>query len=246
MKGYEQFFKGVAGVIEAINQTQGEAIEKGAAIVANAIQNDGILHVFGTGHANLVAEDISMRANTLGPINHVSDVSLSGTVNSFRSVFLERVEGIGGHIFETVRPHPQDVFLVISNSGRNAVSIEFAKAAKEHGYPVIAETSVAFSMSQPSRHSSGKRLLDYADVILDNQVPFGDMAFPVEGQKFMGLGPVSGIAGMYIVHAMLTQAVMVMVENGYEAPVNISGNLDTGEEHNMRLLEKYWDRLRNL
>ncbi len=246
MQAYEKFFSGMTEIFAKIQSTQGENIDKAASIIAECIENDGILHVFGTGHANLIAEDISMRANTLGPINHVSDVSLSGTVNSFRSDFLERVEGIGGYIFETVRPRPQDVFLVISNSGRNAVSIEFAKAAKEHGHPVIAETSVTFSMSQPSRHSSGKRLLDYADVILDNQVPFGDMVVPVDGQKFMGLGPASGIAGMAIVHAMLVHAVMLLVESGYDAPVNISGNLDTGEEHNMRLLEKYWDRLRNL
>jgi len=91
-----------------------------------------------------------------------------------------------------------------------------------------------------------KRLLDYADVILDNQVPYGDMVVKkVEGQKFMGLGPASGIAGMFIVHATLAQAAMLMVEKGLDAPVNISGNLDEGQEHNMRLLEKYWPRLRN-
>lgn len=246
MQAYEKFFSGMTEIFAKIQSTQGENIDKAASIIAECIENDGILHVFGTGHANLIAEDISMRANTLGPINHVSDVSLSGTVNSFRSAFLERVEGIGGVVFETVRPQPQDVFLVISNSGRNAVSIEFAKAAKENGHTVIAETSVSFSLSQPSRHSSGKRLLDYADVILDNQVPYADMVVKVEGQEFMGLGPASGMAGMYIVHATLVQAAMRMVEKGLEAPVNISGNLDEGHEYNMSLLEKYWSRLRNL
>jgi len=245
MQAYQQFFSGMTDVLEKIQSTQGDNIHKAASIIADCIENDGILHVFGTGHANLIAEDISMRANTLGPINHISDVSLSGTVNSYRSVFLERVEGIGGVVFDSVRPQQQDVFLVISNSGRNAVSIEFAKAAKENGHIVIAETSISFSLSQPSRHSSGKRLLDYADVILDNQVPYGDMVVKVEGQKFMGLGPASGIAGMFIVHATLAQAAMLMVEKGLDAPVNISGNLDEGQEHNMRLLEKYWPRLRN-
>ena len=245
MQAYQQFFRGMTDVFEKIQSTQGDNIHKAASIIADCIENDGILHVFGTGHANLIAEDISMRANTLGPINHISDVSLSGTVNSYRSVFLERVEGIGGVVFDSVRPQQQDVFLVISNSGRNAVSIEFAKAAKENGHIVIAETSISFSLSQPSRHSSGKRLLDYADVILDNQVPYGDMVVKVEGQKFMGLGPASGIAGLFIVHAALAQAAMLMVEKGLDAPVNISGNLDEGQEHNMRLLEKYWPRLRN-
>jgi len=172
MQAYQQFFSGMTDVLEKIQSTQGDNIHKAASIIADCIENDGILHVFGTGHANLIAEDISMRANTLGPINHISDVSLSGTVNSYRSVFLERVEGIGGVVFDSVRPQQQDVFLVISNSGRNAVSIEFAKAAKENGHIVIAETSISFSLSQPSRHSSGKRRVWKKSYFLDFPVVF--------------------------------------------------------------------------
>ena len=133
---------------------------------------------------------------------------------------------------------------MISNSGRNAVPIDFARAAREHGHKVIVETCVAFSLSQPSRHSSGKRLLDYADVILDNCTPFADVVVKVEGMK-PGLGSASGIAGSLLVHAVLVESAIQIRTKGMEPPVFMHGNLDGGMEYNQSLLDKYWWRIRN-
>jgi uncharacterized phosphosugar-binding protein len=82
--------------------------------------NDGVVHIFGTGHSNAIAEEVFGRANTLAPVNQVVDLSLAGSVNTVQSFYTERVEGNGLLIFDHVRAQPQDVFLVISNSGRNA------------------------------------------------------------------------------------------------------------------------------
>lgn len=244
MKGYELFFEGIQAIFADIRATQGGNIEQAAGIIAEAVIQDGLVHIFGTGHSNIIAEEVFGRANTLAPINQVVDLSLAGSVNTVQSFYTERVEGIGELIFEHTRPSPQDVFLVISNSGRNAVPIDFARSAKEHGHPVIVETCVAFSLSQPSRHSSGKRLLDYADVILDNRTPFADMVVKVEGMK-PGLGSASGIAGSLLVHATLVEAAMQIKERGIEPPVFMHGNLDGGMEYNQALLDRFWWRIRN-
>jgi uncharacterized phosphosugar-binding protein len=244
MKGYEAFFDGIQTVFDQIRATQGEAIERAAELIAGAIVHDGVVHVFGTGHSNAIAEEVFGRANTLAPVAQVMDLSLAGSVNTVRSFYLERVEGIGEMIFDHVRPQPQDVFLVISNSGRNAVPIDFARSARQHGHKVIVETCVAFSLSQPSRHSSGKRLLDYADVILDNRTPHADVIVQVEGMK-PGLGSGSGIAGSILVHATLVEAAMQIKEMGIDPPVFMHGNLDGGMEYNQYLLDKYWQRIRN-
>ena len=244
MKGYELFFQGISAIFERIQATQGPNIEAAADLIAEAVIRDGVVHIFGTGHSNVIAEEVFGRANTLAPINQVVDLSLAGSVNTVLSFYTERVEGIGGLIFEHVRAQPQDVFLVISNSGRNAVPIEFARAAKEHGHQVIVETCVEFSLSQPSRHSSGKRLLDFADVILDNQTPYADVVVKVEGMK-PGLGSASGIAGSLLVHAVLVEAAMKIKERGIAPPVFMHGNLDGGMEYNQYLLDKYWLRIRN-
>jgi uncharacterized phosphosugar-binding protein len=244
MKGYESFFNGIQAVFDQIRATQGQAIEQAADWIAEAVINDGVVHIFGTGHSNAIAEEGFGRANTLAPVAQVMDLSLAGSVNTVRSFYMERVEGLGQMIFEHVRPQPQDVFLVISNSGRNAVPIDFARSAQEHGHKVIVETCVAFSLSQPSRHSSGKRLLDYADVILDNHTPYADVVVQVEGMK-PGLGSASGIAGSLLVHATLVEAAVKIKEKGFEPPVFMHGNLDGGMEYNQYLLDKYWQRIRN-
>lgn len=244
MKGYESFFDGIQAIFDKIRQTQGENIESAADLIAEAVIQDGIVHMFGTGHSNIIAEEVFARANTLAPVNQVVDLTMAGSINTVRSFYLERVEGAGQMIFEHIRAQPQDVVLVISNSGRNAVPIDFARAAKENGHNVIVETCKAFSLSQPSRHSSGKRLLDYADVILDNQTPMADMVVQVEGMK-PGLGSASGIAGSLLVHAVLVEAALKIKERGVDPPVFMHGNLDGGMEYNQGLLERYWWRIRN-
>ena len=143
MKGYERFLDGIGALLEQIRSTQGPNIERAAALIAEAVIADGVVHIFGTGHSNVIAEEVFGRANTLAPVNQVVDLSMAGSVNTVRSFYLERVEGIGQLIFEHVRAQPQDVFLVISNSGRNAVPIDVARCAKEHGHKVIVETCVA-------------------------------------------------------------------------------------------------------
>jgi len=244
-KGYELYFDTVEAIQKKIRETQGENIEKAACIIAEAIMKDGLLHVYGSGHSACLSEEIFFRAGTLAPINQILDLSLAGAVNAWKSAYMERLEGVGEILYNHSHAQPQDVFLVISNSGRNAVPIEMAREAKSHGHKVIVETCIEFSLSQPSRHSSGKRMLDFADVVLDNQGVFGDcvVTLPATQQK---IGPVSGVLGSYILHATLVQAAFYLQEMGMEKPpIFVHGNLDSGMETNQRLLEKYWPYIRN-
>lgn len=244
-KGYERYFDGVDAIMKKIRETQGEAIEKAAGLVADAILKDGVLHVYGSGHSACLTEEIFFRAGTVAPINQILDLSLAGAVNAWKSAFMERLEGVGEILYGHSHAQPQDVFLVVSNSGRNAAPIEMAREAQKHGHKVIVETCVAFSLAQPSRHSSGKRLLDYADVILDNQGVFGDTIVKMERLE-QGLGPASGVVGAYILHAMLVETAFQLRERGMETPpVFMHGNLDTGMDFNQALLDKYWPRIRN-
>jgi uncharacterized phosphosugar-binding protein len=243
-KGYQEYFNGVEKVLAEIRATQGEKIGQAARIISDTITADGLVHVFGTGHSNLLAEEVFYRAGTLAPINHVLDISLAGTVGVTKSEFMERLEGIGPILYSWVRPNANDCFIIISNSGRNAAPIELARESKEHGHSVIAISSVRYSKSQPSRHSSGKLLLDYADVVLDNCGPIGDacIIIPTTGAK---VGPTSTVAGAYIINAIIVQAAFNLEEAGFEPPVFISGNLDGAREHNQKLLDRYWHRIKN-
>ena len=243
-KGYEQFFSGVDAILEKIRETQGPNIEKAAMYVADAVAKDGLVHAFGAGHSNLLAEEISFRTGVLVPVDHVVDVSISGTVNVVKSTYMERLEGAGSILFDHIRPGANDVFIVISASGRNAAPVELARDAKQSGHRVIAVTSVTYSKSQPSRHSSGKLLLDYADVVIDNCGAVGDVCVKIPGMK-QGLGPTSTIAGGYALQAVMIQAVFNLHHAGNEPPVFMSGNFDEGMDFNKAYLDRYWDRMRN-
>lgn len=244
MKAYKQVFYGMEKILKKIQETQVPNIEKAAQLIADTVMNDGIIHTFGAGHSNLLAEEISFRAGTIVPINHVIDISVAGTVNVVKSAYIERLKGIGSVIFDHVRPNPKDVFIVVSNSGRNAAPVEIARDAQKNGNKVIALTSVTYSKSQPSRHPSGKLLLDYADIILDNCGIEGDICIK-HPDMVQGLAPTSTVAGAFILHSLLAQAVFIMKDVGYEPPVFMSGNFDSGMEFNQELLDHYWNRMRN-
>jgi uncharacterized phosphosugar-binding protein len=132
-KGYEQYFNEIGKILQKIQASQGASIEKGADLIADSVMHGGVLHVYGAGHSACIAEEIFFRAGTLVPINQILDLSLAGAVNAWKSAYMERLEGVGEILYNHTHAKSQDVFLVISNSGRNAAPIEMAREARKHG-----------------------------------------------------------------------------------------------------------------
>jgi uncharacterized phosphosugar-binding protein len=137
----------------------------------------------------------------------------------------------------------KDVLVVISNSGRNAAPIEMAMGAQARGVPVVAITSLAHSKGTQSRHSSGKKLYQFADVIIDNGCPKGDCLMHLEGLE-QPVGAGSGVAGMFILHSIVVQTIQNLLERGIEPPVFRSGNLDGSDDFNKRFLQQYRGRIK--
>ncbi|QIA26714.1 SIS domain-containing protein [Thermaerobacter sp. PB12/4term] len=239
----DRFADGVLELLHRLRDEQLPLIDQAAAMIARSIASGGIVRIFGTGHSHLIAEEVFYRAGVLAPVDAILEPSLTGQVDVTKSEVAERLEGWGRIIVEHRRMGPEDVLLVISNSGRNAAPVEVAMEAKERGIPVVAVTSKAFSAAVPSRHRSGKRLFEVADLVLDNGAPFGDAILNVPGLP-VPVGPVSGIAGMFIVHCLLVQAVEHPLRLGVTPPVLMSGNRDEGRDYNEAVLARYWDRIR--
>jgi uncharacterized phosphosugar-binding protein len=202
------------------------------------------VHTFGTGHSHLLAREISLRAGTLAPINLVYDPSLAGSLQMEKSSYLERLEGYAEILMDYTAPSPEDIFIIISNSGRNAVPIEMALEARKRGHKVIGLTSVAYSRSSTSRHSSGKRLFEIADVVLDNCGKHGDAVLKLPSLE-QWLGPTSTITGAYLLNAVMVQAAFNLIDRSVEPPVLWSGNLDEGMERNERIFKEYRRRIRS-
>lgn len=241
---YTMYFDAISRAMERIRETQGENILKAAHLISDCIAKDGLVHAFGTGHSHILAKEISFRAGTLAPINLIYDPSLAGSLQMEKSSYLERLEGYAKILIDYIDPSPEDIVIIISNSGRNAVPVEMALEARERGNKVIAVTSVAYSKNSTSRHSSGKRLFEVADVVLDNCGKVGDIAVKVPELE-QGLGPTSTITGAYILNAVIVQAAFNLLDQSIEPPVLWSGNLDKGMAFNENIFKKYRKRIRS-
>ena len=227
---------------EIIDTRMGKILEA-AAIVADSVEQDGILYTFGTGHSHVICEDVSYRAGGLVPVDAINEDAVTGNHKVVQSEIMERVEGISRVVIDYYDPNPEDAMLIVSNSGRNAAPIEMAMHAKERGMKVIAITSMEHTQGTTSRHSSGKKLYQYADVVIDNGAPRGDCVMQLEGME-MPIGAASGITGMFILQSIIVQAIQELLDRGVTPPVFMSGNLDGAQDYNKPLMDKYRGRVR--
>jgi uncharacterized phosphosugar-binding protein len=212
-------------------------------MMADTVKNDGIIYTFGTGHSHIIAEDVAYRAGGLVPVDAILEPSLTGHQQVHKSETMERVEGMAKVIFDYYSISDRDIMIVISNSGRNAAPIEMAQVCRENNIPVIAITSLEYTTSVPSRHSSGTKLFQHADVVIDNLCPLGDCMMEIENVS-QPVGPGSGVAGLYILHSIMVQTIQYLQEDGVDPPVFRSGNLDGSDEVNKALLDKYRGRIK--
>lgn len=203
-----------------------------AGLVADVVAGDGIVYVFGSGHSQLVALDVNRRAGSIVPLQVVFDPTWGAS---------ELVEGYGRSLLSDFAFTGADCLVVISNSGTTAAPIEVATAARSAGTPVIVLTAVEASLAARSRHSSGRRLCELADIVLDNGNVGSDVALRVGP---VGVGATSTVVAAALLHEVLVEAVLSLAARGIEAPVYRANAEEGGREHNARLRERYLGRLK--
>ena len=229
-------------LLDQIEATQGEALEKAAGYVFASLKAGGVLHVFGSGHSHAVAEEAFHRAGGLVPVNLIQEAFLTPLTAPRKSGRLERVSGIAAVLLEASGARAGEVLLVISNSGINAVPVEMALEGKARGLTVIALTSLAHARATPSRQASGKRLFEVADCVLDNCGEVGDAAVAYPGLTAK-VGPTSLLAGVYLLNNLVCRVVEHFLAAGLTPPVYRSANAPGGDEHNRALEARYRDRI---
>ncbi len=239
--GAQTYMAAVRDLLDRVGQSQLASIERAAEAVARAIDRDGLIYLFGTGHSHMLAEEGHYRAGGLAPVVPILISSLMLHQSASISSALERLPGLGPAVLDRYQLAPGDVLFVFSNSGVNAVPVEVALAARAKGATVIAITSVDYS-SHASLGPAGKRLYEVADIVIDNGGPPGDAVAEV-GASGLRTGPISTVVGAFILNAILTEAVFRLEAEGKEIPVYISSNMPGAPAHNARLLERF--RARN-
>ncbi len=245
MKKSLEYLKETQKILEEITEKQISSIDETAKTFATALENDRNIFLFGTGHSHMLAEEIFYRAGGLVKIQPVLETPLMLHESASKSTEMERIAGYADKIFTDYLMKKDDVIVIISNSGRNGVCVDMAQLAKAEGLTVIALTNLNHSQSMSSRHPSGKKLYEFADIVLDNMGCVGDACvhFDELGRK---VAPTSTVAGAAILNAVVAGTVEKMFADGFVPEVFSSSNVDGGDEVNEAFVEKYKNKIKSL
>lgn len=225
---------------QALSQEQ--AIDEAAQVIAESMAQGGVLHVFGCGHSQMFGQELCFRTGGLVPVNAILIPQYSIYPDIRLSQLMERQEGAAFKVLDAFETKPQDVMLIVSVSGRNPAGIDMALAAKAKGMKVIGLTSLDYTMKARSRHSSGKRLLDVSDIVLDACGIEGDAVLSDERVSEKFCSP-STVVGMTLLIGIMGEVIGRLADKGIDPEIWVSGNLDRGDACNQKHLEKWRGRV---
>jgi uncharacterized phosphosugar-binding protein len=246
------YFSTLIERLERVRGTQGTAIGRAAEACARSIANDKLVFTFGTGHGAFPALEMFPRTGTIvgfRPIVESTMISFHhvwGDMGARQYRFIHAAEGYGKAILRSHQLDPGDSMILFSHSGVNAVILDIALGAREKGLAVIGVTSLPHSSSSPSRHSSGKRLFEVADVVIDTGASLSDASIAIDGLG-APVGANSTSVAVAIAHAIVTATAEKLVKRGIEPFVMINPNpagKEAANAANDRNYEELWRRLK--
>jgi uncharacterized phosphosugar-binding protein len=245
MKYAIQYLSTLQNMIQKLIDSQVHELENATEIMVNTILNDGFIYVFGTGHSHILAEELFYRAGGLTRIYPILEEGLMLHNGAIKSTDMERVSGLAEVLSSQYYFTKNDAIIICSNSGRNNVVVEMAQIAKSKGMQVVALTNMAHSKSVESRHASGLKLYQIADVILDNLGVKGDASITVPNVPSK-TGATSTVIGAAILHVLEVTTVEKLITMGINPEIYQSSNLDNSEELNDLYFKKYRNIIKDL
>jgi uncharacterized phosphosugar-binding protein len=235
--------------LDALDQeARGGGLDPAIDLIVSSVQRGGVVQVFGTGHSQAFAMEVAGRAGGLIPTHAIvlRDIVLRGSrdVSVLQDNTLERDDTVADELYGLYPFDPADVFIIASNSGVNGSIVGLALRAKADGYPVIAVTSLEHTKAVTPKHSSGKRLSEVADVVIDNRAPYGDAT--IDLGDGLSAGAVSSITAAYIAQLLTLGTAQRLRDAGEVPPLYVSANVPGGDEHNDALKARYGERIASL
>lgn len=220
MSAASDYFDKTQELLARMRATQLPAIERSAEICANSIAHGGLVFMFGAGHSRMMCEEMAPRQGCFvgfyawaeqAVSQHCATIGMNGLRGP---LFLEKIEGYAGELLSGFKFGPHDAFIVISTSGIRPLIVEMAQGAKDRGLPVIGVVSVAHCSGSKPAHSSGKKLIDIADVVLDNQCPPGDCVVEIPGLAWR-TGPTSTVTGAMLINMLRCETAERLLARGH-------------------------------
>jgi uncharacterized phosphosugar-binding protein len=241
------FYDEVMHVLDGLEAKETQHIHEAAKLCAESMAKDGVVHIFGSGHSVGFGAECTGRAGSLVPFHMIetADFVTKGlySLAEFKDPdhIFERRPNIADKLYALYDIRPQDVFIVISNSGINGVVIDLAQTAKDKGHPVIVITSLQHTLAEPSRHPSGMKLYELGDVVIDNCGPRGDAL--LETGNLEKVCSISSITGIYIAQALTIEICNQLATNHHDLPLLYSTEVSGCLEHNEKLKNRYQGRI---
>ncbi len=244
MSSMQQYLEKCLEMVDAVANQQAN-IDAVASRFADAICAGRMVHVFGSGHSRIMVEEMWPRYGSFPGFHPMVELSLSfhhpvvGSNGQRQAMFLENVSGFAERILRNYDLSSQDAALVVSSSGCNIVPIEIAEGFQSRGIYVAALVSVAHSQASESKRDDGRKLTDFADVVLDTGAPVGDSMVSIEGLD-TPVGPGSTVGGCMVVNAIKVEVCNRLVEAGHPPKVLTAGAV-LGKERAAEIFEAAYD-----
>ncbi|MDR2148426.1 MAG: sugar isomerase domain-containing protein [Tannerella sp.] len=217
-------------VMQKIEDTQLENIKKAATAMADSIERDKWVHVFGCGHATIPVEEMYPRIGGFVGFHPIVELpmtfftGITGQMGIHQFLFLERAEGYGKAIMKAYNFDKEDCMWIFSHTGINNVNIDVALRAKELGMKVIAYGSAAEAKGKVTRHPCGKTLFDIADIVVDSCVPVQDASVLLKNHQDK-VGPLSTLGFVTLVWMTITTCAEILADRGVKLYIHPSHNV---------------------
>lgn len=236
-------------LLRRVRDTQLEAIETAADWCAESILRRGLVHLFGTGHSRMAVEEVFPRYGSFPGFHPMVELSMTnhtqvvGSNGQRQAMWIERQEGLGEIILSNFILRDYDVMVVFSTSGANGVVVDIALGAKKRGMKVIAVIAAQYAALLKSGHSSGKKLADIADLVIDNCAVPGDSMVEIEGVD-VPVGPGSTIGNTAVVNAIKCLVAEKLAAAG-QPPLVLASSYTMGAEASRQRFEDSYNDYRD-
>ena len=241
VKEYINKCREIADRVEA----QQNEIQQAARWFAESILAGRVVHVFGSGHSRIMTEEMWPRYGSYPGFNPIVELSLTyhnnvvGANGQRQAMFLENVSGLAERIVRNFGVNEKDTGLVISSSGCNIVPIEMAETFQKKKIKVVALVTKEHLERSTSKRKDGKKLSDFADLILDTGAPIGDSMIYVPGLE-TPVSPGSTVGGVMIINSIKAELAKLLTEAG-KPPKVLTASVIAGETKAKELFESAYD-----
>ena len=244
MSVIQDYIKKSRQIIDVVEK-QEEQIKIAARWFADSILAGRMVHVFGSGHSRIMVEEMWPRYGSFAGFNPIVELSLTfhnmvvGANGQRQAMFLENVSGLADRILRNFDVTDQDTALVISSSGCNVVPIEMAEIFQKKGIKVVALVTKLHLEASTCKRTDGKKLSDFADLVLDTGAPVGDAMVYVPNLD-TPVSPGSTVGGALLVNSIKAQVAEYLTLAGHPPKVLTAGVL-VGTQRATELFEAAYD-----